>query len=136
MGRLPVDDSKHGGDQIDCEDIVSIREETDASDDTCSRMIPAEWCLVDFSECQSPSLIWIGYVTMWESARLSTPQAMSDPREIIVEIMESSISTRSGVGHIGLWSPCEAGQAMMLDGLSIFDFFEKNTRTVILLLSC
>ena len=75
-------------------------------------------------------------MTMWESVRLSTLQAMSDSRKIIIEIMESSIPTRSGIGHIGLWSPYEAGQAMMLYGLSVFDCLEKNTRIVILLLSC
>ena len=73
---------------------------------------------------------------MWESARLSTPQAISDSREIIIEIMESSIPTRSGIGHVGLWSPYEAGQAMILYGLSIFDFFDKKNLIVILLLSC
>ena len=108
MGRLPVNNSEHGGDQVDCEDVVSICEETDTSDDTCSRMIPAEWCLVDFSEGQAPSLVWIGYVTMWESARLSRLHLMSDSREIIIEIMKSSIPTRGGIGHIGLVSPYEA----------------------------
>ena len=82
-GSLPVNYTQHGGDQVDGEDIVGIREETNTSDHTGADVVPSERSLVDLSEGQSSSLI--GILNMGE---------------VIVEVVEGSIAA-SGLVELG-----------------------------------
>lgn len=43
-----VDDTKHNRQKRNTEDIITVGEETGASDENGTNVIPAEWCFVDF----------------------------------------------------------------------------------------
>nr|POE48707.1 hypothetical protein CFP56_38803 [Quercus suber] len=83
-GVVPVDDTQHGGDKTDGEDVVGVGEETDASDGNGTNVVPAEGRLVDLGEGETATLVGV-----------------SDVRVVIVEVVEGSVASRSPGGHAG-----------------------------------
>ena len=79
---LPVDYTELTSDQVDSENVVCIGEETNTCDNDSSHMVPAERCLVDFSERKSSSLVGI-----------------LDVGEVVVEVVERSVAAACLSGH-------------------------------------
>ena len=94
---VPVDDTQHGGNQVDGEDIVGIGEETNARHDNGAHMVPAEGSLVDLGESKSSTFIGVGDVSV-----------------VVVEVVEGSIAAGCLLGHCAsaprVFNKCRAGK--------------------------
>ena len=73
---VEVHDTQHGGDESDSENIISIREETNAGHHHGTNMIPAKGRLVDLRQGQSSPLVGVGNVSI-----------------IVVEVVEGRIAS-------------------------------------------
>lgn len=84
LGVLPVNDTKHVGDETNGEDVVGISEETNTGDDDSANVVPAEGSLVNLGKSESATLVGV-----------------FDVSEVIVEVVEGGISTFGSVvgGH-------------------------------------
>lgn len=86
---MPVNDTQHGGNQVDGEDIVGIGKEANARNDDSSYMVPAKGSLVDFGESKSSTLVGVG-----------------DMGIVVVEVVEGSIAAGSLLSHCGFAPGC------------------------------
>ena len=79
---MPIDNTQHGGDQADSENIVGISEEADTCHHDGSYMIPAKGSFVDLRESESSTLVGVGNMSI-----------------VVVEIMEGSVATSCALRH-------------------------------------
>jgi hypothetical protein len=61
---VPVDYTKQVGDKANGEQIISISEKPNTSNDDGTNVIPAEWGLVDFRKSKTTTLIWVSNVSL------------------------------------------------------------------------
>lgn len=84
LSVLPVNDTKHVGDETNGENVVGIGEETNTGDDDGTNVVPAERSLVNLGKSESATLVGVFNVS-----------------EVIVEVVEGGVSTSGSVvgGH-------------------------------------
>lgn len=84
LSVLPVNDTKHVGDETNGENVVGIGEETNTGDDDGTNVVPAERSLVNFGKSESATLVRV-----------------FDVSKVIVEVVEGGVSTSGSVvgGH-------------------------------------
>lgn len=57
-------DTEHSRDDTDSENVVRIREEANAGNCNSTHVVPTEGSLVDLGECESPTLVGVGDVSV------------------------------------------------------------------------
>lgn len=91
FSRVPVNDTQHGGDEVDSEDIIGVGEETYACDDNGTNMIPTERSLIDLGKGKTPTLIGIldlPQLSVSQEVRFSCSTYMD---VVVMKIMEGGI---------------------------------------------
>jgi hypothetical protein len=68
--------------ETNCKDVVSIREETNTSDNDGAHMVPAERSLVDLSESETAALVRVGDMSI-----------------VVVEVVKGSVASRCPGRH-------------------------------------